>query len=335
MNNLIKSLIATTVASCSFAATSAPPAVKTTDPNPLARWGTKQSSNLYVTGEAVWFRPLNYSRSAEYKKFGLNNVELNKELTARPNEFQPGFRVGLGYNTNYDGWDINLTYTRFEYALSFNYGSAYTASNNFSYLASLSRPKLTFDYNLGDLDLGRMYKVGQYFKLRPHVGIRGLWLTQKENFGQVLTSQGGRSTGILEEYDRFTFKNTLVGIETGVDITWMLSDQFSIYSNLGVSSLVNYCKPTTTWFEEAYTSPDQQLVNFKYNFSTRITNNFDLALGVRWDKTLSEGRYHLGLNVGYEHHTYWDMTYTNNGYDIGLDDTFNLQGLAVGARFDF
>lgn len=194
--------------------------------------------------------------------------------------------------------------------------------------------KYKINYNLGDLDLGRMFKVSKRLNMRPHAGIRALWFTQK---AEVTFSDAyvNRTGGLLMTKNQ----STLVGLEGGVDMLWKLGSQFSIYANATMSSLVNPLKASFYSYNVSNSTPVPTEVRYFRN--TRITNNLDVMLGLRWDKNFSNDNFHLGINLGYEQHSYWNMTYATNssvsGFDgLGFSDTsFNLQGIALGMRFDF
>lgn len=298
------------------------------DPNPSARWGTKRDWNLFVTAEAVWFKPI---------VFGIENVNNAQVLIPgtdsasivqyKPfqNKFSSGVRTSLGYNTNYNGWDLMLVYTGWWYRQARIYeNTTLNTDNTFSFKLR-GKDTLEYSYNLGDLDLGRMFKISQKLKARPHVGIRALWLNQKNNvnYFDYISNKNG--------YSYFKVSNTLVGLEGGIDSDWKLSHNFSIYGNLTISSLINSMNPSR---ENLNTNTSQTLSKISWNKPTRMIGNLDVLIGLRWDKNLSHDRYHLGFNFGYEQHHYWNVNLITDGYAIN-EGSFSLQGLALGARFDF
>ena len=68
----------------------------------------------------------------------------------------------------------------------------------------------------------------------------------------------------------------------------------------------------------------------------------DLALGIRYDKMFDNDRFHMGLQLGWEHHMFWgqnQMWQMSNSYQPGLhskgNDEFSTQGWTLAARFDF
>jgi hypothetical protein len=257
-----------------------------TDPNPTARFGTSKNSNFYVTGEIVWFKPLS-------------------QETLANNRFQQGVRVALGRNTSYDRWDLFLSYT----------GLRYQHTNNpldqlFSYYNK-------YNYNLVDLDLGRSFKISSKLKMRPHMGLRGVW------FDQTYQKQSTSS----QESDYFLIcnvANTLYGPEGGIETYWNLCHGFSFYVHTVFSILVNSQKNSS--------SGSLTIDNYSTNYGSTLIPEFDFYLGLRWDKNFSHDSYHFSFNAGYEHHSYLNL---NAPYKLTSSSDFNLQGIALGARCDF
>lgn len=372
MKTLFKSVLFSSLtlsAFCDQAPAKPMPQVSMQDPNPTDRFGTRRSWNMFITGEALWFKPLNVGYVG--RNFTVTNsltpTSQGQDIRRKAisNEFDPAFRVALGYNTPFNGWDFALIYTRFEYKHNSGYyetqvggltGSANAVANNRKIVSNAQgTDTYKLSYNLGDLDLGRMYKVSKKLRLRPHLGVRGLWLTQQDiipdtNFGDRYFNTSASTSSTQQNgttrFSRWKMKATLIGLECGIDSLWNLSKQFAIYANIGLSSLVNsqnykfYRNQQNNILN--WTSPtavpsndlNQTIINTSWARATRLTNNLDFALGLRWDMNFCNDAFHIGINCGYEQHSYWTMNVTSTGFGIG-DTDFNLQGIALGGRFDF
>lgn len=294
------------------------------DPNPMARWGTSDEGNFFITGEVLWIKPLTEELRSEYNN-GATQTESRKFFR---NEFTTGERVSLGYNTTYDGWDAVLIYTGFNYKHN-NSGLDQTANLP-------SKTSYSYYYNQGDLDFGRMMKVSRKLKMRPHVGVRALWLTEKGKY-QADTS------GSYQTYSTNRIKNTLYGLEAGLDSVWMFAKTFGVYANLGFGTMVNQQKFVHLGFSTEYNTSSQSYTNY----GTKIVNQIDFSIGIRWDKNFSDDAYHFGINLGYEQHSLINLQspglgdrvasgYFGNNYNGGFQDPdFTWQGIALGGRFDF
>lgn len=277
------------------------------DPNPSARWGTHRAGNFFIQGEVLWIKPLGldfkdtpgfFSSSTTYRYF--------------QNNFTTGERVSVGYNTSYDGWDAVLEYTGFNY----HHNNSGVISGLLSNLTTTTKHAIYF--NQGDLDFGRMMQVSRKLKMRPHVGARVLWLSQRSTISDV------------DGFNSDKLKNTLGGLELGVDSVWMFAKEFGVYANLGVTTLVNQAKNIVT-----NSSPSRQATSY----GSKVVNGYDVKVGIRWDRNFSNDNYHFGINFGYEQHNIINLNAKvpsffadSSGF---VDPDFTWQAIALGGRFDF
>jgi hypothetical protein len=330
MKIVLKSIIATTFSLSLFAAPkSQPQAPQIQDPNPLARFGTSAKQNVFMALEAQWLQPFN--EITVQTNDTINNKNDNETHKYFRNVYQPAVKATLGYNTSYDGWDAQLVYTYFNYSHKESYFRNYTdAKSRNEYVNVTGIFKYEIQMNLGDLDFGRMFSVSKRLKLRPHAGVRGLWLRQKGDMklnDYVLEDLGSR------EYR--TFSSTLFGLEGGLDLLWVLGKGISIYTNGGIAGLIN-SQQLVDHFYDAKAGLEYRVAT---NHGTTLVCALDFAMGLRWDKNLYSDKYHIGINLGYEQHGYINLL-TNTTKDVGtlwdlVGTDFGWQGFGLGMRFDF
>jgi hypothetical protein len=94
--------------------------------------------------------------------------------------WQSGFRLGVGYNSDYDFWDFKLYWSRYS-SKSTNFipsGSGLIYPEFFGTFVSLDfayQAKINFwlNYNVIDLELGRSFDFDEIFYLKPFIGIKG------------------------------------------------------------------------------------------------------------------------------------------------------------------
>jgi hypothetical protein len=318
-------LLALSTASCAFSKAPAPVAtIKCQDPNPTSRWQTEKNSNLYLAGDFLWMQPLN--ETLVYLKHNSETMSHNRYYQ---NVFRPAVRVTLGYNSDYDGWDLYLNYTAFRYKHNNSILVFYFDPENYqgSYYYKLN-------YNLATLDLGRMYKISKKFSLRPHAGLKGMWISQtgKMSYANILQNL----TGL---YDKRTFDGNLFGVQLGADSFLNIYKKLSAYGKLCISGLIN----SQTFVSDYYGSdlPIRAPIYsyLKTDHGYRLINGFDLALGLTWNTQLSNDRFHLGINLGYEMSNYVNMINGSNimggtMWDM-LSNDFTLQAWSLGLRLDF
>jgi hypothetical protein len=90
-----------------------------------------------------------------------------------------------------------------------------------------------------------------------------------------------------------------------------------------------------------HTNIDHVQRGFRINNTVQVVPMFDFFIGLRYDVNFSEDRYHFGINVGYEQHIFLNLNPSINGYlnsspfGFPFSSDFSLQGVSIGARFDF
>jgi Legionella pneumophila major outer membrane protein precursor len=322
MKNIFKATLALACTMTAFAQDAqTTPMPAQMDPNPCARFGTKDSGNFFIQGEVLWIKPLGMN-------FSSNQQDVNGATTSQSyfsNEFTTGERVSIGYNTSYDGWDAILEFTGFNYHHN-NAGISYYKNSTSNVTGTTA---YTYYFNQGDLDFGRMMKISRKVKMRPHVGARVLWLNENAKF-----------TSSTNSYSLQKNKNTLGGLELGLDSIWMFAKEFGVYANLGLTTLVNQQK---TLISNNGAPLD---AGYNTNYGSKIVSGYDIKVGIRWDKNFSDDSYHFGINFGYEQHSLININgingilgETNGGsgslYQGIFDSDFTWQAIALGARFDF
>lgn len=319
-------LITSTFASINFTYAS--------DPNPSARYGTKGNANVFLTAEALVFK---FSQDAAPYAYSSETTNPNNVKTyAALDDYQWGFRVSGGYNISHDRWDLVLSYTRFHNSMSHTISDDLTSNlsayynNTYSQVAAFSDVTNTWkiNYNLLDIEQGRQFFISKSLRIRPKFGLRNLWLSNSqtitaENFGDYLTTAKSNFWGM--------------GVLAGLDTIWSLAKGFSLYGNVSVASLFGRNNPKT------FVNNITKNTSLQYRAHQKATtkSSVDLAFGLRWDKNFSNDRFHVGFNLGFEEHMYFNMAqnffssaqFTENAGASGRD--FALSGFAFGGRFDY
>lgn len=181
-------------------------------------------------------------------------------------EWSWGFRVGMGYNMPYDGWDLNLGYTRFHTSASDSVSTSGNPNPNSLLVATpantiqgsgefvsgfwvaklFSDPGLMnkasaswkLDIDLIDLLLGREFYVSKALCLKPYVGLLNGWVDQKCDL-HFLTYDFPDNPDQIQRRINVKMKNDFWGIgpKVGLNTTWKLGKGFSIFGNGGFALL--------------------------------------------------------------------------------------------------
>jgi hypothetical protein len=196
-------------------------------------------------------------------------------------------------------------------------------------------------FNQFDLDFGREFFVSKWLTLRPHFGVRTDWIKQRwlskfRNFQNKPIPNRVK----VEYHDHWWG----IGPEAGLDTQWGLGEGFSLFGNVAGAIVYGFHEIKLENKDHPVqnnTSPTGKLINLKdvYRISHPV---LDLMMGLRYDAMFYKDRFHLGLQLGWEHHVY----FSQNQFPVFVDDVaignfvsnqgdLTFQGWTLSARFDF
>lgn len=303
---------------------------------------------------------LSYAIKGEMQDVGALSTaagsQLGEILTFAPSsvacidsEWDPGFRVGIGWNDCCDGWDVYLNYTWYrnransstsvpalDTGLPFNAGEQglFVSNGNLapfgedllsnSYTKVKARYRL--NWNVVDLELGRKYWLSRCFNLRPFAALRGAWWKSTYQVtGTATFLDAGTQTQTIDQVEKNRSRNRAwgVGVVGGLQPTWYVCSNFALYSSFDVALIWGDFK--TKYRDRLSIDVDQ--VNEVY-YSNRYSNDcpqmtpmIDVGLGIRWEETWCCDQYRTTLDLGWEHHAVLDQNHrvrTNSPFAIAL-----------------
>jgi len=325
---------------------------------PSGRAQVNSGANLFITADALYWDahegglPLFIENNGQGFSSNLNNADA-KGLHWKWNW---GFRLGLGYNTPHDGWDLVLTWTRID-------GRAHEreeVGNNDALWGTFTQPgafvinpvtlvpitlgdglftkshtRWKLQLNQIDLDIGREFFVSKCLTLRPYFGLRTDWIHQKLNIHYNRFRGSSGQSYEVELYNHFWG----LGVAAGLDTQWSLGKGWSIYGNAAFAILYGFHKLDREDELSAGIKFDYVDMDWNYRISRSIA---DLQLGLRWDTMLQNDRFHFGIQVGWEHHIYFSQNQFPRfigssaiGDFVANQGNLTFQGWAFSARFDF
>lgn len=320
--------------------------------NPPGRPQVRDGVDLFILGELLcWNAHENGLPFAVVNRGSSQNLSHSKVKTIH-SDWDLGLRLALGCNLPHDGWDLNLTWLRLN---TQSHKHVHSQSNRFIFpsrtqpadpIASSSAASKAHSHwklliNQLDLDLGREFFVSKWLTLRPHFGIRIDWIHQKwnstfRNFNNTPTPNRVK----LEYRDHFW----ALGPQAGLDTQWGLGQGWSLFADVSGAIIYGFhdiedkerCHPAQfgTTSSGKFVDADS-----KYRISHPI---LDMMLGIRYDQMFYNDRFHLGLQIGWEHHIYFSQNqfpaFTSNdalGAVVSNQGDLTFQGWTVGARLDF
>ncbi len=314
--------------------------------NPQGRPQVRDGADLFVFGNLLFWNAHENGLQVAVKNEDSTNNLSDSEVKTVHGKWNVGFRAGIGYNTPHDGWDLKLTWLRFtDHGRKNSYADADDAifptlvhpTELYYYADDAKKMKSRWHLRLNqlDLDLGREFFVSKWLTLRPHFGLRTDWIRQKleaeyKNLPAVLI------VGEIETEAKDRWWG--IGLEGGFDTQWGLGSGWSIFGNLSAAILYGFHHIK---YESEIEITDVEFVDMKDRY--RISHPIlDLEMGVRWDNMFCNDRFHVGLQVGWEHHIY----FSQNQFPVFVDDVsigsfvsnqgdLTFQGWTFAARFDF
>lgn len=281
--------------------------------------------------------------------------QLVKAEYQHPNfDWDFGFKLGLGYNSSCDGWDVSILWTRFE-TTSSSHVEAEDDDNqtlltlwSFDIEPGMSAPPLSareirtnwsLNLNLIDLELGRFYWNSPKVVLHPHVGIRIGYIDQDYDLFQALTLNN-------QVFLRNDFHSA--GLLAGLDGRWHIGCGFALYGDFAFSANAGKFNVRHTEQNRETSSPFSKTRVMETNDHIRAMRLFsDLEFGIQYSTLFSDCQYALTLQLGWEQHhfanlnQFWRVVRQRSGIEA-RNNIFNERrgdlgaiGWTLKAVFDF
>jgi hypothetical protein len=269
-------------------------------------------------------------------------------------KYKPGFKAGVGFNTNYDGWVGWAEYTWLHQktstsktapALPSGAPGAWTAQDWFTTTPLITAPSVSshwkMDLDILDLMVSRPFYQGTKVTIDPFAGLRGLLLRQNLNINMG------------DPFVHVKSKSWAIGPDAGVAGHWMLGTSGFRFEGKAAGSLL-YTRFRKLSHKEQDTTntttgaPVTVITRVPGGRSTpRDPNSIaavrpiaELGVGLGWGQYSSCNHYYIDFSVRYDFMLLWEQnimrlftTYLQGFADFPGD--LHLHGLTASARFDF
>ena len=277
--------------------------------------------HVYLTGEWLYWR----TRQEGMEFATAKTVEF---------DFQSGFRVGLGSHLPWDHWDIFVNYTRFIPDASSNAHGLFYPLFFFNPGGGVAEANAHWkiEFNVLDVDIGRVYYISETLIFRPFVGLKGAWIDQHAHVhyqGGVIPA--GQTYRTQLEND-FKGAGPLLGIESN----WQFGAGFSIFGDLSTALVVGHFDNK----QQQYRMNDISNINLNSDFNL-VSPMVQMVAGLAWDRNFHQEQCHVGLSAGFETQYWWGQNQTEQFTDstmpiyIRQKGPLSFYGLTVRGRFDF
>jgi hypothetical protein len=227
-------------------------------------------------------------------------------------EWNPGFRIGAGYEFACSNWGVGALWTHFNSK----------AHRSFS---DENRLKWHIDLDIIDLLVDYQCDLNSCFALKPYLGVRVARIDQKLRLGGVPDSKtfAIASENLFGTHNKHKFVG--VGPLFGLEVDFQLACGFSLYVNGNVSWLYgsNNVKLTNS-------TATIDVIDF-YNIKNKTSSTLmaaDASFGIRWQTCFCKNKQFF-LQLGYEHHRYFDYSRIGKCGDLSFDGL----SFGVGAGF--
>ena len=310
------------------------------------------NANMYVFLDALyWLTNIgNSDWGLKGEDFTSSTGEATKVISnyAANFKFAFGGRLGLGFNTQLDGWDINLYYTWFrdksltEIILGSGVGAwALHEPAVADFTQGINKWVVLF--HCLDWELARAYFVSHNLILRPYLGLKLAYISQKV----IETFQGGSGNEIYNL--KLQFEG--LGPKGGINTKWIFSNcnqnNMYIFGDFEAALMCGRLKNTRQ--EPAYKiqGAKEIITHFKRLDQTIPHPMMRYFMGIGWQARLASNTLNFDARIGYEIQ-YW---FRQNqfihrpvlGYDdvkiaptyFRLSDDLAFQGFTLKLGLDF
>ncbi|MGE0197682.1 MAG: Lpg1974 family pore-forming outer membrane protein [Simkaniaceae bacterium] len=271
-----------------------------------------------------------------YAVSGGNAINPSKGSVYEPDwSWDPGFKIGLGFNLPHDDWDIFAQYTwidsHAEDSVSKNPGTTtllpYWVVNGSVIALIDAKARWDISYNDLTLEMARNSYLSQYLKLRVHVGFEAAWIYQ--DYKATLTDVNNFQNRLDLKQDFWG-----VGLRAGLDTSWQFTKNISFYGDLALATL---------WGQFDVDRKERQsqggLSNTTFNTGAKphtLEPVIAIQAGLRWETWVDQDRLHFLLQAGWEHQV-WILhnEVIKNLMEPDHGGDLILQGLTIRGRIDF
>ena len=288
---------------------------------------------------------------------GTPSLSLKEKAFVPDFAWRPGFKLDVGYDFDFDGWDLDSRWTYYkgeDTSLKKNFISQTNPPGMgieplwfYPFYNVISPNQIRFFqgtmswrhyFNSIDLEIGRSSSLNDRLSMRLYGGLKGAWMRQyyRVNYHTGTTisaivpgTDGTVSFELLESASAFKNETWGAGPRAGLESRWKIRWGFSLIADASLSLL----------YSEIETHRDQNDLNLNVALGTQqpfhvhiITNSHQLKpvaeakLGLDWKKCIYS-RSIIGVLIGYEIQYWWAQNALRRNYTHAAPgDMFPMRG---------
>lgn len=327
--------------------------------NPSARC-TTNNNDFFVTADFLWWTvdepetPIAIVNSTA----NLGPTEFSPQIGYIANnnpKWRPGFRLGFGWDTCLDGWDLYVDWTWYKNrtisvikATATSPLGAIGVGLPFPFFVPDTKTVLVEQgiansswkllYNTIDLELGRSFYISCYLTIRPSIGIKGGWLHR--SFVTTYVSQ--LITDLNWIYYPAKSNYWGIGPRLGLNTNWKLGAGFEVFGDAYGTLLYGKNSKSHETFVFGFSPLKRSSVLSDITSrkrSWRVVPTAQLILGFGWGDCFNCNKLYFGIRAGWEVNYYWNLAgFVNEdgnqaAYTFGKN--LDLAGLTIDLKLDF
>ena len=271
------------------------------------------------------------------------SLQVTSTIVSIENVWEPGFKVGIAYNIDYDGWVGSAEYTWVRSSANVSaHNTTGSPLGNFtgtgllldfvspSNVASTLDSSWKMNLDLVDVLFSRPFYEGTRITTTPFAGLRALFIRQHQSVNMFVPASGDFSTA--------TKTNCWsLGPVAGFSGHWLLGKGIRFEGSTAASLLyTNYTEISTD-----LTTPGNLSAPSKLNDFHELRPTAEIGVGLGWGSYIYNGNYFIDFSARYEFKYFWDQNVYRQFGAILADDgadalgALMLHGFTLTGGFDF
>jgi hypothetical protein len=322
----------------------------------------------FITADFIWWKT--HIGQMEYALNGIidnglpsnggfvqSGTSTRKGHVKQPEfDFEPGFKVGAGLDFEHDGWDLYANYTWLRNKQKHNHlngesGKGAQGLTAFVAPGTILSPGaivggfniitassiIEQHFNSGDLELGRNFFISKYLTLRPHVGLKGAYISDELKLYYTptggLSGVGGEAVALGFNFGRQHKNQRMWGVGTraGLNSVWHFGKNWGLYGNIALTAFWSDFHVTS---RDEVTLPDGSEINTLNTHETfqEVTSVVETGIGLAYMTWFCDDSCAFDLRAGWEEQIWMDF---NRFVDVGDVGNLSLHGLTIKAGVAF
>lgn len=271
--------------------------------------------------------------------------------------YDPGVRVGAGYDFGRSNWDILFAWT-YHYSKATNSsgnpnvpisliatrGQTYNFGNYKVVIGATGRASWRVHLNSIDFEMGYDHFYSKHFSVRSHFGLKAAWINMEyhASYKDLIDTGDGQPANITN-YEKLSLRTKsdfwAVGPRMGLQSFLHIGWGFSIYGKIAGSLVYGEYSTDSDLFIEReqvsfpFTSTTTD-VPFSHDNFSRLRAIVEMSIGLEWSYCFS-GDYLLSFHLGWENQYWWNQLEARLLTDYQPNGDLTYSGIDAGIRFDF